>query len=286
MIKFLKRLWSSEKGQALPIVLVLLAIGSLTIAVSLNYATTSLKGSEIVEKKTEGIYAAGAGVERALWSLGGGGTPPTQLSENISGMAVGIETQNKGTFTLYFGELINVDAVHSDWLDVTGNITALGGDVYRYTITVIWQPGSGLPGIKLEEVGARLPIGYTYQVGSADIVGNLSRNDPPLPIPTDTYGAYLLRWNLGTPRPEVSSSQPTRTQSFNIIGTGSTSGHYANVLAQPDAIGPVGEITGTRYKITATATRPADGKIAAEVVTETMIQDDGTINILSWQITK
>ena len=50
MVRLLKQLLSSEKGQALAIVLGLLAIGGLTIAVSLNYATTSLKGSGIVEE--------------------------------------------------------------------------------------------------------------------------------------------------------------------------------------------------------------------------------------------
>lgn len=286
MLKHLRYFLSGEKGQALPIVLALLAIGGLTIAVNLNYATTSLKGSGIVSEDMKGIYAAGAGVEHVLWSLRNGTPTANATPENINQMAVAMQTQNKGVFTLYYGDLINVDTVHYDWLDVTGNITDLGGGIYRYTITVTWQPGSGQPSIKLEEVGARLPIGYSYQAGSADIVGNLSRNNPNTPIEVDNYGAYLLKWDLGTPRPTVSANQTTRTQVFNITGTGSTSGHYANALAQPDSIGPVGEITATRYSVTATATRPGDSKITAEVVAELMILDDGTINILSWQLTR
>lgn len=286
MFRFLKRLPGSEKGQALPIVLALLAIGGLTIAVNLRYGTTCLNGSRVFVEDIKGIYAASAGVENSLWSLKKGSVPPTQLSQNINDMAVGIQTLYQGAFTLYFGEMIDVSSVHSDWLDVSGNITSLGGGVYRYTITVTWQPISDDPIIKLEEVGARIPIGYSYQAGSADIEGNLQRSDSELTITTDPYGAYLLKWDLGTPRPDVSSSQPTRTQIFDIEGTGSTSGHYANVLAQPDSIGPVGEITGTRYRITATATRPEGGKTTAEIVADAIIRDDGTIDIASWQITK
>lgn len=290
MVRFLKRLLSKERGQALPIVLGLLAIGGLTIAVSLNYATTSLKGSRIIEEKTEGVYAAAAGVEYTLWSLGIGGTPPAQLSENINQMAVGIQTENLGIFTWYLGELIAITDEHVEWLDVSGNITDLGGNVYQYTITVTWQTSageSGEPPIKLAEIGARLPVGYSYQAGSAaSFPGNLSLGEPTSPIQTDPYGAYLPNWVFGTPRPQVSATQPTRSQSFYITGTESLEDEYVWVVAEREDIGQVGEITGTRYKITATATRPEDGRTTAEIVADVIIKDDGKTNIVSWQITK
>jgi hypothetical protein len=62
-------------------------------------------------------------------------------------------------------------------------------------------------------------------------------------------------------------------------------------LSRGPEIGPeqqdetVGEITGILYEITVTATRHQDGKTTAEVVADTMILDDGTANIVSWQIT-
>ena len=55
MVILLKQFLSGQKGQALAIVLCLLAIGGLTITVSVNYASTNLKGSRIIEEKTEEI---------------------------------------------------------------------------------------------------------------------------------------------------------------------------------------------------------------------------------------
>ncbi len=282
MVRLLKQFLSSEKGQALPIVLGMLAIGGLTIAGSLNYATTTLNGSRILEEGTKGIYATGAGVEHALWSLGNGISPSTQLTENINQMEVNIQTEEKGTYTLYLGELIE-PGVHCDYLDVDGDMVwDEVAQAYKYTITVTWQADPGEPSIKLLEVGARIPVGYSYQAGSAaSFAENLSTDEPAENL--DGHGAYLLNWVLGTPRPEISEDEPVKTQTSYITGTGSQEGHYAWVVASREDVGAVGEITGTSYRITATATRPEDGRTTAKIVAEVMI-GGGITYIVSWQI--
>lgn len=252
---------------------------------SLKYTATSLNSSRIVAERTEGVYAAGAGVEYTMWALVNDEEILTQLSENVSGMAVGIATENKGVFTLYLGQLVEAQPplVHVEWVQVAGEITDLGGGVYRYTITVTWQPGAP-QNLKLEEVGARLPVGYTYTTASADIEDNLSRDEP---VETqDIFGAWMVNWTFGPPSPDVSQGEPMEIQIFYITGTGSTDGHYASVRGEPNSVGPVGQIKGTRYKITATATLPEDGSTKAEIVADLMIRDDGTINITSWKITQ
>ena len=296
MARFLKQLLSSEKGQALPIVLALLAIGGLTIAVSLNYASTGLKGTRITGERTKGLYAADAGVEYAVWRLIKGlgpaenGVESISLAENISQMGVSIETENKGIYTFYLGELIyhKPPQVNVDWLEVSGNITEVSSGVYQYTVNVTLTD-AGPNNLGLEAVGARLPIGYYYQALSADIDGNLSRDEPTTNT-TDVHGAYMVNWvfsdNPMLKLPPPAGDIPTRTQTFLITGTGSTSGHYACAEGDPNSVGQVGEITGTRYRITATAARPEDGKTTAEIVADVIIRDDGTINIASWQITK
>jgi len=285
MVRFLKQFISSEKGQALPIVLGLLAIGGLTIATSLSYATTSLKGSQILAEDVKGVYAAGAGVEHALWYLGEYGSKPEdgELSENISQMAVDMQTAEGDTYTLYLGELVE-PGVHSDYLTVEGTIVPYAGQTYKYTITVTLQHTST---IHLQEVGARIPAGYEYEEGSAnaDFNGNenLSTADPDDEI-QDAHGGWVLNWQLaGPPYPCVSQENPVQTQSFYITGEGSQEGDYAWVVADPTAIGTVGEITGTEYRITATATRPEDGRTTAKIVADVMI-GGGTIYIISWQI--
>jgi len=281
MLRFLKQITSGEKGQVLPAVLALLVLGGLAVFPSLSYAATSLNAGRIIGEGVRGVYAADAGVEDALWSLENGISPPQQLSENINQMEVTVQTEGKGTYTLYLGELVQTGG-HSDYLDVDGEIVwDEEAGAYKYIITVTWQPLPGAPVIHLEEVGARLPLGYSYQSESAaDFADNLSTNEPDETL--DALGAYLLNWELELPYPSVSEANPVQTQTFYITGEGSQEGHYAWVVANRDDVGAVGEITGASYKITATATRPGDGRTTAKIVAEVMIAE--TTYIVSWQI--
>ena len=61
-----------EKGQALPLALVALAIGMLTIAPFLGHAGSSIIGSRIYEQAISEQYSADAGVEHAIWHLQSG----------------------------------------------------------------------------------------------------------------------------------------------------------------------------------------------------------------------
>ncbi len=284
MLKFLKQWKNDEKGQALVIVLILLAVGSLTVAMNLNYATASMKGNGIVTEKLKGIYAATAGIESTLWSLLGDSEPLEQLTENINQMPVVIETVDKGTYTLYFGEMIAYEGSHIDWMTVTGNITPteISGQ-YVYTVTVTRQPAC-VGNKKLTEVGARLPVGYSYVAGSSANASNLSIDDPTMPIATDISGAYLPTWTL--PNVAISAGSPVKTQSFLITGSGSQSGEYAWVKALSSDIGTIGEVSGTLYRITGTARRPTDNQTTAEIFTDVLIRSDGTVTVLSWKITE
>jgi hypothetical protein len=86
----LLRMIKKEAGQALPITLILLALGGLLIVPMLSFMTTNLKTNIQVENKTEGIYAADAGIQDALWKLGNGiepfpeGVESYELQENGS----------------------------------------------------------------------------------------------------------------------------------------------------------------------------------------------------------
>ena len=284
MLRFLRQIMRSEKGQALPAVLALLVLGGLTIAPTLSHASTSLNLGRIIQENVHGIYAADAGVEEALWCLGEGTSPPEQLTENVNQTAVAIQTEDKGDYTLYLGELIR-PGEHNEYLSVDGEITWDDeAEAYKCVITVVWEPDSGIPVIHLEEVGVRLPVGYGYQPGSAaGFAGNLSTGEPDETL--DTLGAYLLNWELGTPAPSVSEAEPVKTQTFYITGAGALEGDYTWVVADRDDIGAVGEITGTSYRITATATRPGDGKTTARIVAEVMISE-GMTYITSWLISK
>ena len=282
MVRLLKQMVSSEKGQALPIVLALLVLGGLTIASGLGYTATSLKSSRLLEENVRGIYAADAGMEYALWSLANDMLPGTDLPDRINQTAVFIQTEDKGTYTLYFGELIQ-PGEHSDYLEVDGEIVwDEEAEAYKYTVTVTWQPDSGTPVIHLEEIGARLPLDYSYQPGSAaSFDENLSMDEPDETL--DALGTYLLNWEFGSPRPSVSENETVQTQIFYITGEGSLEGNYAWTVATREDIGAAGEITGISYKITTTAKRPENGETTAKIVADVMIEE-GTAHILAWQI--
>lgn len=268
-----------QEGQALPIVLALLVLGGLTIVPTLDYATTSLRSSQAITNHIDGNYAAEAGIEDTLWRLEHSLPPPTELAETINRMDVAIATENKGVYTIYLGQLIEM-GVHSDWLSVDGEIVWDGTEgAYKYTITVTHQAGST---IHLEEIGARLPPGYGYETGSAaGFPGNLSTGEPDEIL--DGAGAYLLNWEFGPPLPEIKPSNPTATQTFYITGSGELSGQYTWVVASPQDIGEVGEITGTLYQITATATDPNTSDTTGRIVTDVMLEGS-TPHIITWQI--
>ena len=67
--RILSRLWGGEKGVILIVVLILLAVGGLTIAPMLSHMSTGLKAGQTYERKTNQYYAADAGVEHALWQI-------------------------------------------------------------------------------------------------------------------------------------------------------------------------------------------------------------------------
>ncbi len=69
MKRILNKLPRNERGVVLIIVLILLAVGGLTIAPMLSHMSTGLKAGQTYEKKTNEYYAADAGVEDALWQI-------------------------------------------------------------------------------------------------------------------------------------------------------------------------------------------------------------------------
>jgi len=282
MMQFLRQIVGGEQGQALPIVLALLALGGLVIAPNLDYAATNLNSSRAIEQNIYGLYAADASVEDALWCLDNGISPSQQLPGNINQMEVTRQTVEEGAYTLYFGELVEA-GIHSDYLSVDGEIVwHETAQAYRYTITVTWQSNLGAPIIHLEEVGARLPSGYSYQAGSAaGFAENLATGEPNEVL--DSFGAVLLSWEFDPPYPSVSESDPVQTQVFYIAGEGSPEGDYTWAVASRGDIGLVGEITGTLYRIAAAATRPGDGETTTRVVASVMLTEETTY-IVAWQV--
>ncbi len=69
MGKMLKKLVKTEKGQALPMVLILMVLGGLIIAPLLSHTSSGLIVGTTYEKIADEFYAADAGVEDGLWHI-------------------------------------------------------------------------------------------------------------------------------------------------------------------------------------------------------------------------
>lgn len=271
---------NKESGVILPLLLGILALGGLIITSSLRYATTNLESQKRVNELTKGSYAADAGIEQALWSLQGGGQPPQQLTGTVNGMNVSLDTVSQGTYVLYLGQLIQ-PSVHNNYLDVQTDIMwDQQQQANRFTVTITKQAGPTK--IHLEQVGARLPPGYTYKTGSANpFVNNLSRNEPQ--ISQDQFGCSMINWVFSNPLPSVTTSQPVATQTFYMNGPQTVQGgSYGWTVANSADIGAVSSLEGGLYKITATATDNRTGKITGKIETNIVMSDETYIT--SWQV--
>ena len=83
----MKRLLSDEKGQALPLALITLAMGALLVGGFLSSTSTNLIASRVFGQSLPGQYAADAGVEDAIWNLRYGDfatTVLTKLADSVS----------------------------------------------------------------------------------------------------------------------------------------------------------------------------------------------------------
>jgi hypothetical protein len=115
---------NGEEGQALPIVLILIAFGGLVIAPFLGHADSSLIGSRIYGTAISQQYSGDAGVEHAIWDL-----VYDDLADQLSSPGDSISYQ--------LGEAINGIApditVSMDWEAVTSDNFESGG----------WAGGTG-----------------------------------------------------------------------------------------------------------------------------------------------
>ena len=69
---------NSEKGQALPLAMMALALGTLVITPFLSHASSSLIGSRVYEQGITELYSCDSGIEYAMWSLQSGALEVTE----------------------------------------------------------------------------------------------------------------------------------------------------------------------------------------------------------------
>ena len=122
----LRKIVRGQKGQVLPIVLILLIIGGLLIVPTLRYASTSLKTHQVTERKAEELYAADSGVEYALIKLSKGETTLADYQLNGKTVSVTITDMGDGSY------LITSTATSADGSSTTihTGVSSSGGFAY------------------------------------------------------------------------------------------------------------------------------------------------------------
>ena len=285
MKKRLIKAIKDEKGQALPIVLILLVCGGLFIAPSLGYVTTSLNSGQVVEKNVNGLYAADAGIENALWKLKN--SPPASypysyaLPETVNGLSVTVLMER---VTTLFGIMVGAPGKHSDWMEVDGSMVYDDElELYVYTVTITNKHVSN---IMLDEILVKLPENFEYITGSTG--GNFTTDDPD-PKGNPDSGITLI-WDFQPPRPTVEGAPDpghgiynVETQTFQLNGPAEPpeGDDYTWVVAQRSDIGCVGEANA--YKITAQAKK---GGTVVMTVKAGALKDNQTSEVLvsCWEI--
>lgn len=288
-MKHVKQPVQNEKGMALPVTLIVLLVAGLLIASSLSFASTSLSSIRSEQKNVKGLYAADAGIEDVLWSLKKVQPQPTPtilpLQEGINGingLSVTMQTVDKGAYVLNgTGDFVDKSTSQKyEYIDVGSLVEGpVSNTTYKYTITII-RGAQAVGTVWIAGVGARLPIGYSYKSGSADIQGNLCRLPPSSDLPDDA-GARMLNWEFTKDKVDIGRNiGDTKTQTFYITGTGSLDNYYAWAwILNFNSV--ISELGGNFYQITAIAKQ--DAATVANVTADVMT-GSGNITIISWRI--
>ncbi len=102
---------NGEKGQALPLAILALAIGTLVITPFMGHASSNLISSQVYEQSLTELYACDAGIEYAIWDLQSGN----------------LEVEEGAT------EALPQFSLNDKTVDVT--VENLGSDIYMVTAT-------------------------------------------------------------------------------------------------------------------------------------------------------
>lgn len=143
-----------ENGQALLLVLIILAIGTLMIVPALRLTQTSLQSIQIITRQSEGLYVVGAAQEKIMWMLYYG-----TLTDNMT------QDGDKVSFTVDVCDAVVSATVTMRAVEAPGGVCLTGDDVIRPTKTV--DPSDNIIPDTLRT--------YTYTINLEQISDNTSQ---------------------------------------------------------------------------------------------------------------
>ncbi len=223
-MKLLKRILKNERGQALPMALILLVLGGFLVVPTLALTTTNLNANRIVHQNALELYAADAGVADALWRLNNAGLKPPaqwQLSEQLNGGTVNV-TLSQESAKLY--KIVSTATLPGGSTTIEA-LVMLGGNPWFFdnAITsandVTIQPNSTIQG----KVIYYNKIVNKGTVNPAPIKDLTVRDRWPVPAEVDTFFKNLVS-NAPDPGPTITIPSGTSEVNPFLLGPANRSG--------------------------------------------------------------
>ena len=264
MKKTLNKLIGKEQGQALIFALIMLAVGGLIVVPLLFFMNTGLSAGQIYEQKMEGLYAADAGVEDALWKIKN--DPPAsypysyQLTD-INGLTVSVLIEEVDElYGIYVGE-----GVHEEWLElVSERVQPPYYDPVEDTWIHEWRlklTNKHSSNVAIHSITVSYDNELEYLLGLAnDDVAGLNQGSFESFTTQFTYltNITILTWELPPPRPQIDGAPDpdneiytTVSCTFQLNGPEEAPGITAYLVTSRQDIGTVWEYEP--FKITAQA---------------------------------
>ncbi|MBI2869057.1 MAG: hypothetical protein HYX96_04445 [Chloroflexi bacterium] len=285
----LRKFLRETSGQILIPALIVLGLSGIISVPLLNLVNTGIKTTGIYQGNTRNIYAADAGVQKALWYIkydpdivsdrqnNNFGRSYTYPAFNVNGSSVAVSINY---IWLLSGvvDITNGAYPHDAWLGMSmGGAADPSGDPDQpgtFTITFNYSQSGNK---KIQQMGVWLPHGFTYVPGSSSTAifpTNIITSADPNSI-TPTYGGTNLSWTISPSFSFQGLNPPTATHKFRYLpGDSLPTGAAAWVKSQSNDIGYQWDNALWWYDIAVTATDGSSGKITT--VKATVVNNSGT----------
>jgi hypothetical protein len=218
MKKILRKLIRTEKGQSLPMVLILMAVGGLIITPLLSYTSSGLKVGKAYEKMADEFYAADAGIEDGLWQIKYNNLE--ELFDNYERYDYSAEYEYPISYPVEVNS-IDVDvSIENVWIPKdmaaptnaeaedligAGKLIITGGVSAELTqqVKIYYYKGATDPPLFINEIGIWLPPGISYnEEGECTLETWLTANGKDYSRDIDPYkGGQAVVWTLAEPLP-------------------------------------------------------------------------------------
>jgi len=289
----LKKSIKDENGQALILVVILMLLGSVIIASLLGFMSTGLLAGQVFEKKMNGLYAADAGVEDALWKILN--DPPASYPysyslSDVNDMSVNITIDAVETFyTLDVGW----GGKHNDYFELVSERVQppyydAGEGAWIHEWRLILTNKTNSP-VKIERIIVSYPDVLSYLSGltNEDIAG-LKNGSFEVFTTEFTYldTTTILNWEFTPPRPEIEAAPDpdnedytTVTCTFELVGPEDAAGITVILVTKRSDIGAVWELKP--FNIIAVAD---DVGTTVTTVEAGVLEGSDTVSVCSWEI--